>query len=237
MKKRKSLVVNIITIFLLFNIFSVVFFTYYIQKNGQTEAVRYARGSSLEVINEKSELISLEFEHIQNRTETIGMYMEDILNEDVLTDDGTITRKKAADKTSKQQSNIIVPNTTPLSEELIREINLTEKLDKYFEQVSESEDTTWCYIVTKENLLRCSPYSNLNEFFDSDHSQISDIFYTQASDKNNPEHKAIWTAPYYDYLGTGWTMTCSQPVYEEDGELFGVICLDMSVSKIKEKYY
>ena len=51
MKKRKSLVVNIITIFLLFNIFSVVFFTYYIQKNGQTEAVRYARGSSLEVIN------------------------------------------------------------------------------------------------------------------------------------------------------------------------------------------
>ena len=246
MKKRKSLVVNIITIFLLFNIFSVVFFTYYIQKNGQTEAVRYARGSSLEVINEKSELISLEFEHIQNRTETIGMYMEDILNEDVdnklsneyvLTDDGTITRKKAADKTSKQQSNIIVPNTTPLSEELIREINLTEKLDKYFEQVSESEDTTWCYIVTKENLLRCSPYSNLNEFFDSDHSQISDIFYTQASDKNNPEHKAIWTAPYYDYLGTGWTMTCSQPVYEEDGELFGVICLDMSVSKIKEKYF
>ena len=246
MKKRKSLVVNIITIFLLFNIFSVVFFTYYIQKSGQTEALRYARESSLEVINEKSEMISLAFEHIQNWTEIIGMYMEDILddevdkklsNEYVLTDDGTITRKKDTDKTDKQQSNIIVPNTTPLSEELIREINLTEKLDKYFEQISETEDTTWCYIVTKENLLRCSPYSNLNDFFTSDHSQISDIFYTQAGDKNNPEHKAIWTSPYYDYLGTGWTMTCSQPVYEEDGELFGVICLDMSVSKIKDKYF
>mgnify|MGYP004507894721 CR=1 FL=1 len=246
MKKRKSLAVNIITIFLLFNILSVVFFTFYVQKNGQTEAIRYARESSLEVIDEKSELISLAFEHIRNRTETIGMYTEDILNqkvnqklsnEYVFTDDGTITRKKDPQKNSKQQSNIIVPNTSPLSEELIREINLTEKLDKYFEQVSETEDTTWCYIVTKENLLRCSPYSNLNDFFTSDHSQISDIFYTQAGDKNNPEHKAIWTAPYYDYLGTGWTMTCSQPVYEENGELFGVICLDMSVSKIKEKYF
>ena len=32
-------------------------------------------------------------------------------------------------------------------------------------------------------------------------------------------------------------MTCSQPVYENDGELFGVICLDMSINKIKEKYF
>ena len=246
MKKRRSLAANIITVFLIFNILSVLFFTYYIQKKGQTEAIQYARKSTLEVINEKSELISLAFEHIRSQTESLGMYMEDILNEKVgknlsdeyvLTADGTISRKKDPKKTNRQQSNIIVPSTSPLSEELIREINLTEKLDKYFEQVSETEDTTWCYIVTKENLLRCSPYSNLNDFFTSDHSQISDIFYTQASDKNNPEHQAIWTAPYYDYLGTGWTMTCSQPVYEDNGELFGVICLDMSVSKIKEKYF
>lgn len=246
MKKRKSLTINIIAIFLIFNILSVAFFTLFVQKNGQTEAIRYARESSLEVISEKSELISLAFEHIHNRTKSIGMYMEDMLSYNVddklsdeyfFTDDGTITRKRNETKYNKQQSNVIVPNTTPLSKELIREINLTEKLDKYFEQVSETEDTTWCYIVTKENLLRCSPYSQLKDFFSSDHSQISDIFYTQASDKNNPEHEAIWTAPYYDYLGTGWTMTCSQPIYEEDGELFGVICLDMSISKIKEKYF
>lgn len=246
MKKRKSLTINIIAVFLIFNILSVAFFTLFVQKNGQTEAIRYARESSLEVINEKSELISLAFEHIRNRTKSIGMYMEDMLgdnvadklsNEYIFTDDGTITRKKDETKYNKQQSNVIVPNTTPLSKELIREINLTEKLDKYFEDVSETEDTTWCYIVTKENLLRCSPYSQLNNFFSSDHSQISDIFYTQASGTNNPEHEAIWTAPYYDYLGTGWTMTCSQPIYEKDGELFGVICLDMSISKIKEKYF
>lgn len=246
MWRRKSLAVNIIAVFLVFNILSIVFFSLYVQKSDERESIKYARESSLEVIKEKGELISLAFEHIKNRTESIGMYMEDKLKQSVSSelspeylhlDDGTITRIKDSNKTDLAQSNIIVPNTTPLSKELIREINLTEGLDKYFEQISETEDTTWCYIVTKENLLRCSPYSNLNNFFASDHSQISDIFYTQAGDKNNPEHKAIWTSPYYDYLGTGWTMTCSQPVYENDGELFGVICLDMSIIKIKEKYF
>ena len=246
MNKRKSLTVNVVVIFLLLNICTVLFFTFYTRNNGQTEAIKYARESSLEVINEKSELISLAFYHIQNQTKTIGMCMEDMLGEQVdsklsseyiFLEDGTMTRKKDQSKSSAGQSNIIVPNTTPLSEELIREINLTEKLDKYFEQISDTEDTTWCYIVTKENLLRCSPYSNLNNFFSSDHSQISDIFYTQAEDKNNPEHEVIWTDPYYDYLGTGLTMTCAQPIYEKDGELFGVICVDMSISKIKEKYF
>lgn len=246
MWRRKSLAVNIIAVFMVFNILSIVFFSLYVQKSDERESIKYARESSLEVIKEKGELISLAFEHIKNRTESIGMYMEDNLKQSVSSglspeylhlDDGTITRIKDSNKTDLAQSNIIVPNTTPLSKELIREINLTEGLDKYFEQISETEDTTWCYIVTKENLLRCSPYSNLNNFFASDHSQISDIFYTQAGDKNNPEHKAIWTNPYYDYLGTGWTMTCSQPVYENDGELFGVICLDMSINKIKEKYF
>lgn len=246
MWRRKSLAVNIIAVFMVFNILSIVFFSLYVQKSDERESIKYARESSLEVIKEKGELISLAFEHIKNRTESIGMYMEDNLKQSVSSglspeylhlDDGTITRIKDSNKTDLAQSNIIVPNTTPLSKELIREINLTEGLDKYFEQISETEDTTWCYIVTKENLLRCSPYSNLNNFFASDHSQISDIFYTQAGDKNNPEHKAIWTSPYYDYLGTGWAMTCSQPVYENDGELFGVICLDMSINKIKEKYF
>ena len=32
-------------------------------------------------------------------------------------------------------------------------------------------------------------------------------------------------------------MTCSQPVYDEKGELFGVICLDLSINKVKEKYF
>lgn len=32
-------------------------------------------------------------------------------------------------------------------------------------------------------------------------------------------------------------MTCSQPIYDEEDELYGVICLDLAVENIKEKYF
>lgn len=244
--QKRPLTANIILIFLIFNIISVMIFTVYMQKSGQRENIEHTRRNMLEMAIEKSELLSIAFDRIETRAELIGLYMEEMLREDIsqtlqdgyqLTKDGTIVRKKDENKKLSQQSNIIVPNTTPLSEEVIKEINVTEKLDRYFAQTIETEEVSWCYIVTRENLLRCSPYRNLSEFFTSDHSQISDIFYTQATDQYNPDHKAIWTDPYYDYLGTGWTMTCSQPVYDEDGELFGVICLDLSIEKVKEKYF
>ena len=245
-KGQKSLALNIVLIFLIFNIISISVFTVYMQKNGESESIRYAQKSSLEVTREKSELISIAFERIKGRVEILATYMEEILtcetadtlsSEYVFESDGTISRLKDPSKEDYEQSNILVPNTTSLSDQLIREINLTEELDKYFSVIKQNEDVSWCYIVTRDNLLRCSPYSELNNFFSSDHSQVNDIFYIQASDQNNPEHKAVWTTPYYDYLGLGWTMTCTKPIYEENGELFGVICIDLPINNIKKKYF
>lgn len=246
MKTRRSITVSIILIFLLFNILSVAIFTVYMQRNGKDAAVEYTRKNLLEMTKEKSELLAIAFESIENRAELTGMYLEDMLQQETpdtlssdyeLTEDGTIGRKRDSSKKAAEQSNIIVSANTPLSEDLIQEINMTECLDRFFAKAIEDEEVSWCYIVTKENLLRCSPYRNLNEFFTSDHSQISDVFYTQATDQNNPEHQVIWTEPYYDYLGTGWTMTCSRPVYDDKGEFFGVICLDLSIEKVKERYF
>ncbi len=243
--KYKSLAVMTVLVFLIFNIISISLFIIYMRQNGENKAVKYAQKSTLEMTIEKSELISIAFERIQGRVEMLARYMEEILETEVseelsddyvIREDGTITRLKNPEKDNSEQSNIIVPNTTVLSKELIREINLTEKLDKYFALVKENEDVSWCYIVTKDNLLRCSPYSELGEFFSSDHSQVNDVFYTQASNYNNPKNEAIWTTPYYDYLGTGWTMTCTKPIFEKNGELFGVICIDLPINKIKEKY-
>ncbi len=243
---KMSLTIKVILIFLIFNILSVMIFTVYMQRSSQKGAMEYTRNSLLEMTKEKGQLLSITFDRIRNRVEVMGMYMEEALRQDVsrsldsqyaLTEEGTMYRKRDNSRNRNEQSNIVVPNTSPLSEELIYEINVTEALDSYFEQIIENEEVSWCYIVTKGNLLRCSPYGNLNDFFTSDHSQVSDIFYTQATNQYNPEHKAVWTEPYYDYLGTGWTITCSQPVYDKDGELFGVICLDLSIEKIKEKYF
>lgn len=246
-KFRKSLATNMIIIFLVFNILSIVLFTYYVTVKEETKSTEYAKDSMQEIVNEKSELIAITFDRIENQARLLGIWTEKMLEQEdysqelsgqyVLREDGTITRSKNSNKEDKAQSNIIVPNTTDMTPELVREINLTEELDEPFAQILDSEDVTWAYITTRDNLLRCSPYRNLQDSFTSDHSQIKDVFYTIANEENNPERKPVWTPPYTDYLGTGWTMTCSQPVYDKDDELYGVICLDMAINNIKEKYF
>ena len=116
LKFRKSLTTNIVVIFLLFNIISVMIFTFYMRGMGQSESSRYAEQSSLEIIKEKSELISIIFDRIRNRTELLELCMEDILTESVpskldenkyyIAENGVLFRKFDPQKTATAQSNI-----------------------------------------------------------------------------------------------------------------------------------
>ena len=246
-KFRKSLATNIIVIFMVFNILSIVLFTYYVTIKEESKSTEYAKKSMQEIVDEKSELIAITFDRIKTQVGLLGIWTEKLLQDEtisqdlsteyVLRKDGTIVRKRDESVSITAQSNIMVPKTTVKTAELMKEINLTEELDEAFAQILENEDVTWAYIATKDNLLRCSPYRKLQDDFTSDHSQIKDIFYTMANEENNPQRKPVWTPPYTDYLGTGWTMTCSQPVYDANDQLYGVICLDLAIDNIKEKYF
>ncbi|MFR1722591.1 ATP-binding protein [Emergencia timonensis] len=246
-KFRKSLATNIIVIFMVFNILSIVLFTYYVTIKEESKSTEYAKKSMQEIVDEKSELIAITFDRIKTQVGLLGIWTEKLLQDEtisqdlsteyVLRKDGTIVRKRDESVSITAQSNIMVPKTTVKTAELMKEINLTEELDEAFAQILEKEDVTWAYIATKDNLLRCSPYRKLQDDFTSDHSQIKDIFYTMANEENNPQRKPVWTPPYTDYLGTGWTMTCSQPVYDANDQLYGVICLDLAIDNIKEKYF
>lgn len=244
--RKRSLTAIVIGTFLVFSVVSSVIFTVHIQKSGKEESIKYNRENLLEITREKSDQISVTFERIESKAELVGIYMEEALKEKeppVLSDEYTVdenrtlTRKRDIEKNKNVQSNVIVPDVKEISPELIYEINVTERLDKYFEEIIQSEEISWCYIVTRSNLLRCSPYNELNKFFSDNHNQINDVFYVQANEENNPERKAIWTDLYNDYLGTGWTRTCSKPVYDENGELFGVVCLDFSVERMIDEYF
>ena len=246
MKFRKSFVTNIISIFLVFNIFSIFIFTYYVTIREEKKTTEYAKASLEEIVNEKSDLISISFDRIENQTKMLGIWVEKLINrgdyvsdlsdEYIETDEGTIIREHNDAKSDIEQSSLMVPNTASKNTELFEQINLTQELDEAFADIVKSEDVTWVYIVTKDNLLRCSPFYDVSNAFISNHSHISDVFYTIADEENDPEKKVVWTKPYTDYLGTGWTMTCSQPVYNGT-EQFGVICLDVSIKKIQDKYF
>lgn len=246
-KFRKSLATNIIVIFLIFNIFSIILFTYYVMVKEESKSLEYAEKSMQEIVDEKSELISIRFDRIETHVQLLDIWFEKLLQKErsvgtlsqeyIFEEDGTLIRQKDKKKEDDQQSNIIVPAKAGVTAGLIEEINLTEELDRPFEQILESEAVTWAYVVTKDNLLRCSPYRDLTDVFNSNHSQMKDIFYTTADEKNNPKREPVWTKPYTDYLGTGWTMTCSQPIYDKNDHFYGVICLDISINNIKDKYF
>ena len=64
-KYRKSFATNIIAIFLIFNIFSIMFFSYYVKIKEDNKNVQYAKSSLQEIVDEKSELISISFNRIE----------------------------------------------------------------------------------------------------------------------------------------------------------------------------
>ena len=58
-KFRKSLATNIIVIFMVFNILSIVLFTYYVTIKEESKSTEYAKKSMQEIVDEKSELIAI----------------------------------------------------------------------------------------------------------------------------------------------------------------------------------
>jgi signal transduction histidine kinase len=56
-----------------------------------------------------------------------------------------------------------------------------------------------------------------------------------ANEENNPGRQAVWTKPYVDYMGTGWMVSCSSPLYLED-RFLGVACTDVKLDTLKSNF-
>lgn len=246
LKTRKSLIVNIIIIFLALNIVSLFLFSRYAVSRTQQENLENSKARILEMVKEKGICVADVFDKVESNTELLGIIVEnELMNEQsselseeyLILSDGTLTRLKDSSKSDNEQSNVICPDIKTMSKELIREINITECMDKSFCKIVENEVVIWAYIVTKGNVLRCSPYTNLTDYYSGAHVQLADVFYEIADEKHNPERKVVWTDIYYDYLGEGWVKTCSRPVYDGKGELFGVVSIDVSVSAIHKSFF
>ena len=224
MKKTHSLVAVVIVTFILFNIFSFLLSAYYIKAEETSTSLNYAKESMLEIVEEKSELISIKFDRLKTNVKTVGALVEESLHTQMDTDtipedyiineNGIVTRRRDPQKQSNVQSNVLASCQSEARTALAREI-----------------------VVTENNFLRVSPYLSLEQYFDDNHRQNEDIFYTMAKTAHNPQRESIITKPYNDYLGTGWTVTCSQPIYDANDKMFGVVCLDVSIGSMANELF
>lgn len=247
MRIRKSLATTIIAIFLVFNVLSILLFTYYTKAEGENSALDYARQSMQEIVNEKGELIAIRFDRLKSSVDLLTMLLEADIRQQAapagtldsywFNEDRSVKRERDNTRPADAQSNILAVWNEENRDVLAREILLTERIDEPMSIILRNEELIWGYIVTRNNLLRVSPYVSLDMYFDDNHMQNEDVFYTMADREHNPEGAAIITRPYNDYLGEGWTITCSKPVYESEGEMFGVVCLDVSMKKLREEFF
>ena len=86
MKKTHSLVAVVIVTFILFNIFSFLLSAYYIKAEETSTSLNYAKESMLEIVEEKSELISIKFDRLKTNVKTVGALVEESLRTQMDTD-------------------------------------------------------------------------------------------------------------------------------------------------------
>lgn len=139
-----------------------------------------------------------------------------------------------AEVLGEEISNVYWNNEVPPTEEVARQILITEVLDPTFQGVkSVSPDTQWIYMTTPEGMMRLYPWASNDHYPDNwDPREI--IFYTVAAPENNPNMETRWTAPYVDYAGAGWMVTVSSPIMSDNGEYLGIMSHDITIQSLKE---
>ncbi|MFV0517095.1 MAG: ATP-binding protein [Aminipila sp.] len=246
MKETRSFTTTILWAFVLLNIISLMIFTFSVKYEDGERALTSAKTSLSEIVTEKAKLISISLKNIEDKTESMADWAEYFLQQETpekLANDyiinentGVMTRTEPIRSRENEKSAVFFPNNAPITDEIIREVNATENLDPVFRSILNQEHMLkWVYIATKKDFLRVMPYHN-QDVFDSNHKQTDDTFYKIAVGEKNPERSSVWTEPYVDYLGTGWMVSCSHPVYDANDNLFGVVCADVGIEEIKQEF-
>jgi len=240
---RRSLVSQIMIILLLFNIVTVTAFSIYITGQDRKETMENIEYSLQAIADEKANTVSLVMGQIVKEAESFASFAteylssetDSTLSESYVRDEKGILYRQLETADPSTLSSVFYPANASLTEEAIRVINATEKLDRLMQSMMERNPyIQWAYVATEDGFLRTFPYSKIDTF-DPNHLQKNDPFYLVADQKNNPTRKTVWTSPYVDFLGTGWMITCSVPLYDGD-RFLGVACVDMRLDTINKEF-
>ena len=118
-------------------------------------------------------------------------------------------------------------NGSELSEPVLRELDLFERLVPTFRTAYESFPFSWVYVTTADNAMMIYPYVPIEEAANDD-KPTETLYYKAANFKK----RAVgWTVPYLDLVGAGMMVTASYPVYE-DNRLLGVVSHDITLKEL-----
>jgi Signal transduction histidine kinase len=240
---KNSLVSQILVVFIIFNAIAISAFTVYVLQQDKKRANLYMEDSLQEIAAEKANTISLVMGQIEKEADSFAELTEEYLSAEANTtlpaeykirEDGILYRQVQKNDLT-DHSVVFFPANGKLNSDVIKGINATEKLDPMLKKLMErNPHLQWAYIATEDGLLRIFPGASI-DVFDPNHMQKYDPFYVVANKENNPERKTVWSSPYVDYMGRGWMITCSVPLYTGD-QFIGVACVDVKLDTIQKEF-
>ncbi|MBL8049781.1 MAG: GAF domain-containing protein [Anaerolineales bacterium] len=132
-------------------------------------------------------------------------------------------------------ASIYIPNTIPITEEMLADINASVYLDFLAPNFLKTHpETVAIYYISASGYTVYYPNTSLAQNVPPDYDPRTDSFYTIATPERNPDRLPRWTDPYQDPAGAGLIITLSIPVYTESGEFKGVMGADLKLASISE---
>jgi hypothetical protein len=114
-----------------------------------------------------------------------------------------------------------------LSDAVLRELDLFERLVPTFRSAYESFPFSWVYVTTADDAMMIYPYVTIAEAV-NDGTPTETLYYKAADfDKRT----VGWTAPYLDLVGAGMMVTASYPIYQGN-RLLGVMSRDITLKQL-----
>ncbi len=133
----------------------------------------------------------------------------------------------------KNIGDIFVPNTSSLTSEVNKTLNITAQLRHVFLPIVNNDDAIVAgYIGTETNVNRYFPYINITHYIPGDFDMTGRPWYVAAKPTNNPSNETAWTEIYVDATGKGLMVTVAAPFFNSSGHFVGVIGLDVLIGSL-----
>jgi GAF domain-containing protein/HAMP domain-containing protein len=138
-------------------------------------------------------------------------------------------------------SSIFVPITKlnqqkKLPPEVIQDVETSAYLDLLLKPVFQNNPgAAAIYLGTVNDVTRYYPNIELGKVVPPDFQVTQRVWYTTGLERNLGKQKPdpVWSPVYLDATGLGLVTTVAIPTYKPDGELIGVIGLDLTLEEIR----
>lgn len=120
-------------------------------------------------------------------------------------------------------------NGATLSEAVLRQLDLFERLAPTFRTAYESFPFSWVYVTTADEAMMIYPYLPIAQAVNNG-TPTQTPYYRSA---DFARRTLGWTSPYLDLVGAGMMITASYPIYVGDA-LLGVMSRDITLRELTD---